>query len=118
MTAAALLATAAIACAGPAIAPPGMELESPVPASIGVAVRADGKRVVVSEVSESARNAGVEVGDAVIAYNGAAVSDVRQFERLVLETAPGSRASLQVLRDGALRVIDVPVHQIQTASIG
>src|SRR5689334_10288775 len=98
IAAAVLLVTALIACAGPAPAPAGapapraVTLDSPVPATIGAAVRADAKRVVVSDVGEPARSAGLQAGDVVIAYNGVHITDVLQFERLVLESDPGSRA--------------------------
>jgi S1-C subfamily serine protease len=108
-------------CAGPRSAPapaaaPAAGIDSPVPGTIGAAVRADAKRVVVSDVGEPARSAGLLAGDVVVAYNGVQITDVLQFERLVLESDPGSRASVQVLRNGALRVIEVPVQQIRTGT--
>jgi S1-C subfamily serine protease len=72
--------------------------------------------LAVSAVGEPAKSAGLQVGDVVIAYDGVKVTGVRQLERLVLYSNPGSRASVQVLRDGVPRVIDVPVRQIGTGN--
>jgi len=122
LVAAGALVLVGIGCAGPpsgpapapadAVSGPG----SPLPGMIGVAVRADGHRVVVSEVGEPARSAGIEVGDVVVALNGVQITGKLKFERLVLDSPPGSRASLQVLRNGVLRVIEVPVTQVRTGN--
>jgi S1-C subfamily serine protease len=123
----ALLASAAISllvaigCAGPrqgpaAAAAPAATFESPLSGMIGAAVRRDAQRVVVSQVGEPAKSAGLEVGDVVVAYNGTPITAVEQFEKLVLGSDPGSRVSVQVMRDGQLRVIDIDVRQIGTAS--
>lgn len=88
-----------------------------VPGTIGVVVRAEQSRVVVAAVRDhsAAAQRGVEVGDVVVSCNGEAVASVRQFNRLVLDSAPGSVVRLQILRAGAVRTLEVPVEQLDTA---
>jgi S1-C subfamily serine protease len=50
----------------------------------------------------------------VVSYNGAKAVDIREFERLVLDTAPGSLATLQVVRQGQPLVIDIRVTEVPT----
>jgi S1-C subfamily serine protease len=101
-----LVAAALAACAQAPVQGPG---DSVVPGTIGITVRQDGSAVVVSGVR---RGNEVRVGDVVLRYNGAAVSSPRQFYRLVVDSAPGSVARLEVLREGALRVLEVPVREL------
>jgi hypothetical protein len=37
---------------------------------------------------------------------------VRQFNRLVVESAPGSRAQLELMRGADLHVLELPVRQL------
>jgi S1-C subfamily serine protease len=83
--------------------------ESVVPGTIGVMVRQDGSAVVVSAVR---KGSAARVGDVVLRYNGAPVASPREFYRLVVDSAPGSRARLEVLRDGAARTLEVPVQEL------
>jgi S1-C subfamily serine protease len=97
-----------MALAGCAQAPVPPE-ESVVPGTIGVTVRQDGPAVVVSAVRAGSA---ARVGDVVVRYNGEAVASPRQFYRLVVDSPPGSVARLEVLREGAPRVLDVPVREL------
>lgn len=83
--------------------------ESVVPGTIGVTVRQDGSAVVVSAVR---KGSDVRIGDVVLRYNGEAVANPRQFYRLVVDSAPGSIARLEVLRDGTARLLEVPVREL------
>jgi S1-C subfamily serine protease len=92
------------------------ESESLVPGTIGITVRQAPAGVVVTAVgSESpAGAAGLRVGDVVLRYNGVSVADTRQFYRLMIDSRPGSTARLELMRDGTLHRLDVPVEQIDT----
>jgi S1-C subfamily serine protease len=82
-----------------------------VPASAGVlvaAVAADGPAAI----------AGMRVGDVVQRYNGVSVLETRQFYGLVLDSMPGSTAEVELLRDGSVVRIAVPVRETDTASRG
>ena len=110
-----LLAVALAACAQP---PAQMPLpvqqppDSVVPGSIGVTVRQESSNVIVAAVGKNGAASGVRVGDVVVRYNGEAVSSPRQFYRLVVDSAPGSLARLEVIREGALRLFEVPVREL------
>jgi len=102
-----VLAMAAVtACAQ---APMHISQGSVVPGTIEVTVRQEGSAVVVSGV----RGGGVvRLGDAVLRYNGQAVGSPRAFYRLVVESAPGSVARLEVLREGGVLTLEVPVREL------
>ena len=103
---------------GCARVPPAAGETSVVPGTIGVAVQRSAEGVVVSAVGTGspAARAGLKVGDRVVRYNGEDVNDVREFERLVLESEPGSVARVEVVRGGAARTLDVRVEQVRTAN--
>lgn len=113
-----LLLLAGLAACAPAktAAPePPVAEGSVVPGTIGVAVERSGDAVVVSAVGRAAERAGIQIGDHVVRYNGQPIRDVRQFERLVLDSIPGSLVRIEVSRGGATRRVELPVEQIRTA---
>ena len=101
-----MLAVVLAACAD---APVQDAADSVVPGTIGVIVRQDGPAVVVSAVRKGTE---LRVGDVVLRYNGKAVVSPRQFYRLVVESAPGSEARLEVLRKGRERALEVLVREL------
>lgn len=107
-----------IGCAaGPASAPLTQETESPIPGCIGAAVGTDGAHVVLSAVGPAGEAAGLRQGDVVLSYNGKRIANVREFERLVLDSPPGSAASVEVLREGRPLVIDLRVTEVSTEEL-
>jgi serine protease Do len=58
--------------------------------------------VVISEVvpGSPAEKGGIKSGDVVVAFNGTKVEDSTQFRQLVAQAAPGSTATVTVLREG------------------
>lgn len=116
---AAILALLAFGCAAePVDALRASNADSPIPGCIGAAVRGEGAQVVVSALGPAAAAAGLRIGDVVISYNGKKIADVREFERLVLDSPPGSAAAVEVMREGRPVVIDVRVNEIPTADVG
>lgn len=107
-------------CAQPEAAAPPLEPvpaeDSLVPGTIGIMVRPDPSGVIVSAVGPRgpAARSGVRVGDVVVRYNGEPISTPRQFYRLMVDSRPGSVAQLELRREGALHMVDVPVEQIDT----
>lgn len=87
-----------------------LEEESVVPGTISVMVQQAGDKVVVSAVGKD--SAAVRVGDVVVRYNGEAVKTARQFYRLVVDSAPGSRARLELEREGTPYVVELPVREL------
>ena len=57
---------------------------------------------IVTSVSEEspAERAGLETGDTILDLNGTAIRDPRDLARKVAALKPGSKAKLQILRDG------------------
>lgn len=114
-----LISLLAVSCliAGCSTPPqPAQSADSLVPGTIGIAVQRVPAGVVVTAIRKDSRAAaaGLRVGDIVLRYNGEAVTDSRQFYRLVIDSRPGSRARLELLRDGAVHQVEVPVEQIDT----
>jgi S1-C subfamily serine protease len=106
------------ACAqAPTLAPTLSNEDSVVPGSIGVTVRQEHATVIVTGVKTNgpAAAAGVRVGDVVLRLNGEPVTAPRQFYRLVVDSPPGSVVRLELLRGGAVEVLEVPVQQLDTA---
>jgi S1-C subfamily serine protease len=51
----------------------------------------------------------------VVRYNGVSIKDADQLYRMMLDSAPGSTAQVELLRAGTVHRLDVPVEQIDTA---
>lgn len=103
-----MLAAVLAACAQAPVQDP---LDSVVPGTIGVIVRQDASGVVVSAVRKGNE---LRVGDVVLRYNGETVVSPRQFYRLMVDSAPGSVARLDVMRGGAVHTLEVPVRELDT----
>ena len=115
------LCAALAACAPqPEPAPPADGLLSLLPGSIGVFTKGAAAGVVVAEVKEkgAAASAGVRPGDVVLQFNGVPVSSVREFNRLMLGSPPGSTARLMLQRAGELREVELPVREVDTMPRG
>jgi S1-C subfamily serine protease len=113
MRGAVALVLALAACTSPRIAGPQ---DSVVPGTIGVLVHQKEGRVIVAAVGKTspAAEKGVSVGDVVLRYNGEPVASARQFNRLVVDSPPGSLVRLELLRGGEVRTLEVPVEQLDT----
>jgi S1-C subfamily serine protease len=104
-----LLAAVLAACAQPPPQQQEAPVDSVVPGTIGVTVRRDQSAVVVSGVR---KGSAARVGDIVLRYNGEPVNSPRQFYRLVVDSRPGSMARLEVMREGAVRTLELPVREL------
>ncbi len=69
--------------------------------------RAAGAFVAVVQNGSAAAKAGIRPGDVIVAFNGKDIGSSSDLPPLVGAMAPGSRASLKVLRNG--KSMDVPV---------
>ena len=101
------------ACAPqPREAPTGPD--SLLPGSIGVLVREEAAGLVVTALREDgpAAQSGLRRGDVLLRYNGVPLSGLREFNRRVIDTPPGSIARIDLLRDGDERVLEVPVREL------
>jgi serine protease Do len=113
-----MLCAFAGACAShePSVPAAGIAAESVVSSTIGIVVVQGSAGVMVAAVATHgpAAAAGMRVGDVVQRYNGVSLVDTRQFYRLMLDSPPGSRARVELERDGAVRCVEVPVEEIDT----
>ena len=107
------------ACAGdPPRAPePAAYFESPLSASIGIAVAAKGRDVVVAAVraDSAAARANVQAGDRILRLDGVQPTDATDFERRVLEAAPGGLVRVELTRGTQTRVVELPVEELLLA---
>jgi len=72
----------------------------------------EAKGALVSQVTKNspAAEAGIKVGDVIVGYNGKNVDDTRHLRNFVAATAPGTSATIEVIRNGK--------HKTLTATIG
>jgi serine protease Do len=69
--------------------------------------RPAGALVAEIQPGSAAEKAGVRVGDVITSFNGREIGDSSELPPMVGATAPGTRATLGVFRDG--RMLNVPV---------
>jgi serine protease Do len=69
------------------------------------------------EKDSPAAKAGLEPGDVILRYNDRDVTSSRDLPVLVADTAPGSRARLDVMRKGETTHIDVTVGEMKNANV-
>jgi serine protease Do len=65
----------------------------------------EGVEVTRVEAESPAEKAGLKVGDVVLQYNGERVEGMEQFGRMVRETPPGRKVTLQISRGGSLQTV-------------
>ncbi len=85
------------------------ELDAPLARHFGLAKGAKG--VVIADVMESgpAREAGLKPGDVLLRFDGKAVEEVRELQRLVAETPVGRKVELKVWRDKAPKTLGLTI---------
>ncbi|HEX7280627.1 MAG TPA: trypsin-like peptidase domain-containing protein [Vicinamibacterales bacterium] len=71
--------------------------------------------VVVNQLhrQSAAYKAGLEPGDIILSFNGTTISDPSQFVRLVADSAIGSTARVEILREGRREVLRIPIETQQ-----
>jgi Do/DeqQ family serine protease len=75
------------------------------------------KGALISSVEDGgpAAKAGFKQGDVVTAYNGKPVTDNNQFRNAVAATTPGTRVSVEVLRNGRSETLQATVGEREAA---
>ncbi len=70
---------------------------------------------LVSDVAaaSAAQKAGVKVGDVILSYNGIEIDDSAQLPPLVGSTAPGTRATIAIWRDGKTLSLPLTVGELR-----
>ncbi|MCX7915593.1 MAG: DegQ family serine endoprotease [Verrucomicrobiae bacterium] len=74
----------------------------------------DAKGALVAQVAPEspAQRAGLQVGDVIVRYDGRAVDDVRRLRNMVADTPPGKSVTVEIMRDGKTRRLQVEVGQL------
>ncbi len=72
--------------------------------------RINGALVADVTAEGPADQAGLKSGDVIRGFNGHDIKDASQLKLQVAETAPGTKASVQVVRDGQSKTLDVTLR--------
>lgn len=80
----------------------------------------DQSGALVSGVSADspAAKVGLKEGDVIVEFNGKKVEDNRQLRLMVAQCAPGTKASLKVIRDGKPRLFSVTLDALPADQAG
>jgi serine protease Do len=76
-----------------------------------------GALVAQVEPGSAAASAGIKAGDVIQKYNGASIADAGQLSVRVNGTAPGEKATLEVMRDGKSMTITATVGSASNATV-
>jgi len=76
-----------------------------------------GALVNAVEKDSAAAKAGLEPGDVILRYDDKDIASSSQLPVLVADTAPGTTARLEVIRNGVTRKINVTVGQLKNAKV-
>jgi serine protease Do len=79
--------------------------------------RPQGALVSTVEQGGPAEKAGLKPGDVILSYNGKPLDNSNQLPPLVAATKPGSRASVEVWRDGKKQTLDVAVGELKEEQV-
>jgi arginyl-tRNA synthetase len=74
----------------------------------------DQSGALVGEVTRNspAGEAGMKDGDVIVALNGKPVTDSRHFRLTISQTPPGTKVTLQVIRDGKERTVSATLAEL------
>jgi serine protease Do len=75
---------------------------------------AEPRGALVAEVNPGspAAKAGVQRGDIIIDFNGHPIHEMNELPRMVADTAPGSKATLKVLRQGKEKTLNLTIVEL------
>ena len=88
------------------------DLNSSLAQSFGLE-RPQGALVSTVESGGPAEKAGVKPGDVILSYNGKPIDNSNQLPPLVAATKPGSKATIEVWRDGKKQTLNVAVVELK-----
>ena len=70
------------------------------------------------EKGSPADKAGIEPGDVILKFQGTDITTSAELPPLVADVAPGTKAELQVWRDGKLKTLSVNLGEMKVADAG
>jgi serine protease Do len=79
----------------------------------------DAQGALVGEVTAKspAAEAGLKEGDVIIEFNGKKVTDSRHLRLMVAQTAPGSKVTLKIVRDGKEQTLSAKLGELPTEGL-
>jgi serine protease Do len=92
------------------------EVTQPLAGSFGMKT-ATGALVTQVEKGSPAEAAGLKAGDVVLKLDGKAIERSGELARRIAETKPGTRATLELWRDGAAKDVAVTVGEAKDAKV-
>src|ERR1700756_2248925 len=78
--------------------------------------QATGALVGEVESNAPAAKAGIKTGDVITAVNGKKVNDPRELRLMIGSMAPGTKAQLQVIREGQTKAFDVQLAEMPASA--
>ncbi len=74
----------------------------------------EAKGALVAEVNSGspAEKAGIQRGDIITEFNGHPIHEMNELPRLVADTAPGTKATVKVLREGKEKTFQVTITEL------
>src|SRR5438093_4560030 len=79
--------------------------------------RPQGALVSTVESGGPAEKAGLKPGDVVLSYNGKPIDNSNQLPPLVAATKPGSKATVEVWRDGKKQTLNLAVGELKEEKV-
>ncbi len=92
------------------------EVTKDVAESLGLA-RNQGALVQRVEAGGPAEKGGVEAGDVILKFNGAAIERASDLPRMVGSTKPGTRSIVTVWRKGAMRDLSLTITELEQEKV-
>jgi serine protease Do len=92
----------------------GVQVQNVTPELAKTFGMAEPQGALVAEVNAGtpAAKAGIHRGDIIIEFNGHPIHEMNELPRLVADTAPGSKASLKVLRNGKEKTLSLTIVEL------
>ena len=74
----------------------------------------EARGALVAEVNPDSpgAKAGIHQGDIIIEFNGHPISEMNELPRMVADTAPGSKATVKVLREGKEKTLNLTIVEL------
>jgi len=73
----------------------------------------DTEGIIIASVEQGtpANKAGIEAGDVITDFDGASITSVSQFRRVVAGVTPGDKVEVRIVRDGRSKVLTVVLEE-------